>query len=91
MTARDYLDRVHAAAGTKLIDGHPIYSGADGHRRLAREIGAALRDFTPAEQREVLTGSYSAVYVRACNLRPALDAGEWAAEIKKGDAAWQTG
>jgi hypothetical protein len=90
MNAKDYMNRMYAATGTKLIDGHRTYSGKDGHLRLAREIGAALPDFTAAEQREILTASYSTIYIRACNLRPALDAKEWVEEIKKGAAKHDT-
>jgi hypothetical protein len=79
--AADYMSRMHEALGTMLIDGHPTYSGRAGHLRLAREIGAALPDFEEKEQKDILTASYGAVYVRACNLRPLLDAKEWTKEM----------
>jgi hypothetical protein len=84
VTANDYMSQIYSATGTKLIDGHPLYSGIDGHIRLAHEIGAALPDFTPSEQQTILSASYSAVYVRACNLRPILDARGWIREIING-------
>ena len=81
---QDYMDRMYNAIGTTLIDGNPIYGDRDGHLRLAREIGYALNDFTEAEQREILTSSYGTIYVRACRLKPILDAKEWTAEMRKG-------
>jgi len=74
--AQDYMNRMYHACGTKLIEDG-LYGGRDGHLRLAREIGASLPDFTPKEQKDIIAGSYSTIYVRACNLRPILDAKEW--------------
>lgn len=89
-TATDYMDRMYAAVGTKLIGGRSPYSDKDGHLRLAREIGAALPDFPAKEQEEILKASYSRIYVRACSLRPRLDSKAWIKELKKGAASWHT-
>ena len=83
MTAQDYLDRMSDAIGTKLIDNHPLYGDEEGHRRLAREMGSALADFSSEEQKEILTTSYSSIYVRGCFLRPILNAKEWINEMQK--------
>jgi hypothetical protein len=88
MTAHDYMSRILSAAGTKLIDGNPLYSGREGHLRLAREIGAALRDFSAKEQETIRSSSYSVIYVRSCYLQPILDARDWIAEIDKGALCW---
>jgi hypothetical protein len=74
-----------SAIGDKLInpDMH-IYSGRDGHLRMAREIGYALNDFSEDEQRDILQDSYSKLYVKHCNLKPILDAKEWMNEMRRG-------
>ena len=82
---RRYMADMRNALGTMLIDGQNyLYSGRNGHIRLAHEIGYALNDFKPNEQEEILTGSYSCIYVRACFLNPILDAKEWISEMRKG-------
>ena len=60
-----------------LLNPDSIYSGKEGHRRLAREVGYALNDFSEKEQKEILHSSYSSIYVIGCNLKPVLDAKEW--------------
>jgi len=81
--AQEYMNRMYQACGTKLIEDG-IYGGRDGHLRLAREIGVALNDFDPAGQAEIRSGSYSAIYVRGCSLKPILDAKEWISAMLKG-------
>lgn len=54
-----------------------LYSGIDGHRRLARECGCALNDFSSSEQEELIKASYSSIYVIGCKLKPILSAREW--------------
>ena len=81
--ARDYMTRMYNAIGDKLINPHSIYSGRDGHERLAREFGYALNDFNEEGRQEILHGSYSAIYVRGCNLKPILDAKEWIRIMKQ--------
>lgn len=60
-----------------LFNPDSIYYGLEGHKRLAREVGYALNDFNDRERKDLLSASYSQIYVRACNLRPLLDAREW--------------
>jgi len=83
MTANEYMSGIYAACGDKLMT-EGLYSGKEGHLRLAREIGVALHDFDPKEQHDILLASYSCIYVRACFLRPVLDAKEWIKEMLKG-------
>ena len=82
--AKRYLSLMAEAIGTKLIDGHALYSGIEGHKRIAREIGIALGDFCEIGQKEILSSSYSAIYVKCCALKPLMDAKDWCAEMKTG-------
>ena len=59
------------------MNPNSVYYGREGHLRLAKECGIALRDFDTRGRREILSGSYSAIYVAGCNLKPILDAKEW--------------
>lgn len=77
MIVKEYMDNIRNAAGTKLVESDGLYSGREGHIRFAHEVGYALNDFGVKEQDELLHSSYSNVYVRACFLKPILDAGEW--------------
>lgn len=84
--AKEYMRKMYHACGQKLTEAG-LYGGKTGHLRLAREIGAALNDFSPAGQKEILSGSYSVIYVRACSLRPVLDAKEWISAMMAGKEA----
>lgn len=83
MTAKEYLDKMDMAIGEQLINPNSIYYGRNGHLRFARECGYALNDFTESEQKEILSASYSKLYVKHCVLKPILDAQEWI-KIMKG-------
>ena len=90
--AQEWMDRMHSACKAnngQLING--AWADTDDpknhkerHLSFARDFGYALNDFDAAAQREILTGSYSRVYVRACNLKPALNAKEWISALKAG-------
>lgn len=82
--ASRYLFAMRAAAGDKLIKPEGIYSGREGHLRLARECGYALNDFDRKGQTYILQGSYSTIYVSACLLLPILSATEWRAGLLAG-------
>lgn len=84
--AKEYLSNMRNAVcnNNKLIDPDSIYSGKEGHLRLARECGYALNDFNEEGEREILHGSYSSIYVIGCDLKPLLDAKEWINEMLKG-------
>ena len=82
--AAAFLREVRGALGDKLINPTGFYYGREKHLRLAREIGAALPDFDASGQCEILHGSYSAIYVAACALKPLLSAAEWAQELRRG-------
>lgn len=80
--ALDYMRRMRGAVGTQLIEIDGTYAGRDGHLRLARECGVALADFDESGRNEILKGSYSAIYIIGCDLKPILDAGEWIKEMR---------
>jgi len=79
-----YLREMREALGDKLINPTGFYYGRERHLQLAREIGAALPDFDASGQYEILHGSYSAIYVAACALKPLLSAAEWVQEMRRG-------
>lgn len=83
LTPETYLDNLFRALGTKLIDGRPLYSHKEGHLRFARETGYALNDFDEKQQRDILSRIYS-LYVKACSLKPILNAKELITEMKLG-------
>lgn len=83
LKANEYLDNMYNAIGNKLIYPESIYTGREGHLRLAREMGVALNDFDKQGQKEILGNSYGSVYVRCCNLNPLLDNKEWINEMVK--------
>lgn len=80
--AQDYMHRMRNAVGVHLINPDGFYYGREGHLRFARECGCALNDFNEEGKQEILHGSYSAVYVISCHMKPTLDAGEWISEMK---------
>ena len=79
-----YMVKMREASKLQLNNPDSIYYGEEGHLRLARECGYALRDFDKAGQAHILHGSYSVIYVSGCLLRPILDAREWMNETRKG-------
>ena len=82
--AAKYMSEMGRAVRPHLIAPEGTWSGKDGHLRLARECGYALRDFDEPSQQYILQASYSTIYIVGCNLKPILDAKEWIAEMKKG-------
>lgn len=76
MSVLEYMDGVRNAATAHFSNPESIYCGREGHLRLTRECGYALNDFEEKDRRELLSASYSTIYVRACNLKPILDAKE---------------
>ncbi len=75
--AKKYMSEMLSGIRSQLADENSPYYGLEGHRRLARECGYALNDFDEKGQQEILSSSYSTMYVRGCNLKPLLDAKEW--------------
>jgi hypothetical protein len=83
--AKDYMERIRSACS---VNNGQLIHGAwsdetdpanhkQRHLSFARDFGYALADFDSKARRELITSSYSVVYVRACDLKPALSAKEW--------------
>jgi len=83
LSPETYLDSLFKALGAKLIDGHPLYSHKEGHLRFAWETGFALNDFDDKQQKDILSRIYSR-YIKACNLKPILDAKDLINEMING-------
>ena len=81
--AKEYLTNIRIALGNRLVDPNSIYHGKQGHLRLARECGYALNDFNDEGRREILSASYSSIYITGCNLKPILDDKDWINEMSK--------
>lgn len=88
--AKKYMREMRCAVIGHLINPDSIYFGREGHLRLARECGVALKDFDEAGQKSILSGSYGIIYVTGCNLKPILDAKEWIIEMENGMKRWFT-
>lgn len=86
--AEKYMREMRCAVIGHLMNPDSIYFGREGHLRLARECGVALKDFDEAGQKSILSGSYGIIYVTGCNLKPILDAKEWIIEMKNGMKRW---
>ena len=61
--AKKYLDNMDTAIGSHLISPDSMYYGREGHERFARECGVALNDFSEADRKEIVSASYSKLYV----------------------------
>ena len=81
--ARKYISDMASGVKMQLSNPNSLYYGLEGHKRLARECGYALNDFDKEGQDTILKTSYSALYVRGCNLKPLLDAKEWIGIMRK--------
>jgi len=82
MTAKYYLQLMsNACNGWFVRIGR---NDREEHLRLAREVGGSLSEFNTKEQKEILSSSYGMIYIKACLLKPVLDAKEWVAEMLVG-------
>lgn len=80
MNIQQYTDAVVNAL--RMVN-HTIYSGKTGARRIAREYGVGLADFSEDEARRFIRNSYTMVCVVGYNLKPPIDAKEWISEVQK--------
>ncbi len=81
--SNNYIYNMRNAVGNKLIE-LGVYSGKEGHLKLAKEIGYALADFNDKEVKNIKGSSYGSIYVIGCNLKPILDAKEWVNGLNEG-------
>ena len=59
-----------------------LYGGAEGERRLAREVGGGLADSSPDEAEDEIRNSYNYLVI-ARLLKPCLDKKDWDDEMRK--------
>jgi len=78
----DYVSRLRDSAYRHCQPGG-MYDGTGGAKRLAREIGFALSDFTNDEReiRDLISRTYSCICVMVYHLKPPIDASVWAKEM----------
>ena len=78
----DYMDRIRNASFNHCAPGG-MYDGVEGCKRMAREIGYALPDFTKDEKEihMLISSTYSNICVRAYHLKPPVDAKVWISEM----------
>jgi len=76
----DYIESVQQALIISLGNSN-LYEGETGALRLAREIGAGLRDSSDKEAQRFFDRSYNYVCVIGYGLRPPVNKREWDAEV----------
>ena len=76
----DYIKDVQNALSISLGNSD-IYEGKSGALRLAREIGACLRDSDEKEAQDYFDRSYNEVCVFGNGLKPPVDKREWDSEV----------
>ena len=59
-----------------------LYGGAEGERRLAREVGGGLADGPPEEAEDEIRNSYSYLVITRL-LKPHLDKKDWDNEMRR--------
>ena len=83
---RHWMRSIASAAISHCLDPEGVYFGPDGAKRLARECGYAIPDFTlnKREQDDLISMTYSTICVIAYNLKPPIDASDWLGEMRNG-------
>ena len=83
MKAKEYTEKVYQVIASNWHN-LSMYYEEEGAKRLAREYGRGLTDFSEKEAWNELKGSYGSLCIRLYNLRPPIDAGAWNEEVRKG-------
>jgi len=86
-TANEYTNKVYQSIISNwhnLMAAGCMYDGKEGAKRLAREYGRGLADFSEKEAWNELKGSYGSLCVKLYNLKPPIDAKVWNKEVIKG-------
>ena len=75
----DWMSSIAHISARHCLDPEDIYHGVDGCKRLARECGYAIPDFTQdkKEQDKLISSTYSAICVIAYGLNPPVNANKW--------------
>lgn len=76
----DYIKNVQQALSISLGNSN-LYEGTSGALRLAREIGACLRDSDEKDAQDYFDRSYNVVCVVGYGLNPPVDKKDWDAEV----------
>lgn len=83
---RYWMRSIASAAMKHCCDPDGLYYGPEGCKRLARECGVAIPDFSldEREQNDMISRAYSAICVVAYNLKPPIDAKDWFENMRQG-------
>lgn len=83
---QSWMRLIASSAMRHCHDADGIYYGPEGCRRLARECGYAIPDFTlnRDEQNSLMSSTYSCICVIAYNLKPPIDSKDWLKNMREG-------
>lgn len=83
---QSWMRSIASAAMRYCHDTDGIYYGPEGCKRLARECGYAIPDFTlnRDEQNSLMLSTYSCICVIAYNLKPPIDSKDWSKSMREG-------
>ena len=83
---RKWMSSVARAAIHLCYSPGDMYFGPEGCKRLARECGYAIPDFTldRKEQDHLISSTYSAICVIAYRLNPPMSSKEWINGMREG-------
>lgn len=83
---RYWMRSVASAAMHQCLDPDGLYYGSEGCKRLARECGYAIPDFSQDKrtQDDYISLTYSTICVTAYNLKPPIDAKDWLDNMRIG-------
>ena len=75
----DWMSSIAHISARHCLDPESVYHGVDGCKRLAKECGCAIPDFTldEKEQDNLISSTYSAICVIAYGLNPPVNANKW--------------
>ena len=83
ITAEEYTDNLYNALLSNAYL-REFYSGEKGCKRLAREYGVGLYDYSSKEQLSEIRKSYAYICVRFYDLKPPIDNKVWVKSIMEG-------
>lgn len=83
---QSWMCSIASAAMRHCHDTDGIYYGPEGCKRLARECGYAIPDFTLSvkEQDYLISSTYSGICVIAYRLNPPVNAKKWIISMREG-------
>ena len=83
---QSWMRSIASAAKHLCHDPEEIYYGVKGCKRLAKECGYTIPDFTldRDEQNNLIRSTYACICMIAYDLKPPLDSKEWFKSIREG-------